>query len=157
MTLPRGIRNRNPGNIELGADWLGLSRDQQDGRFAQFTGVEFGIRAMARILRNYQRHHQLRSVREMIGRWAPAGENDSATYAEQVARWMGLRPNHHVDLQDDQVLAGMIEGMIRHENGAPGAADLHKLYPGGLPDGLAPGAWYPRATILSGIAMESGR
>ena len=31
--LPRGIRNKNPGNIKLGTDWDGLADEQSDPTF----------------------------------------------------------------------------------------------------------------------------
>ncbi len=113
---PRGIRNSNPGNIELGSDkWQGLSADQTDGRFAQFDSPEYGIRAMAKVLGNYQVKHGLNTPREMIGRWAPAGENDVGSYAASVAKNSGLDPDAPIDLSRDG--AALIAAMIQHENG----------------------------------------
>ncbi len=34
--LPRGIRNKNPGNIKLGTDWDGLAAEQTDPTFCIF-------------------------------------------------------------------------------------------------------------------------
>ena len=31
--LPRGIRNKNPGNIKLGTNWDGLADEQSDPTF----------------------------------------------------------------------------------------------------------------------------
>ena len=54
--IPRGIRNNNPGNIRWSNDqWKGLiPKDQaSDKAFCVFRSPEYGIRAMARILRKY--------------------------------------------------------------------------------------------------------
>ena len=155
MTLPRGIRNRNPGNIELGERWQGMAPQQTDGRFIQFSDHLWGIRAMARILRNYQRKHGLKTVREMIDRWAPPVENDTGSYARAVAEGMGLRgPDEPVDLMQVETVADMIQAMIRHENGLPNADSLRDLYGGRAPSDLVPGRWYTRADIWAGIALE---
>ena len=70
--LPRGIRNRNPGNIRKSGDrWKGLAPLQSDPAFFIFETPLWGIRAMATILRNYQRRHGLKSLVQIIGRWAP--------------------------------------------------------------------------------------
>ena len=71
---PRGIRNNNPLNIELGDQWQGLAASQTDGRFAQFQAPEYGFRAAAKVLNTYQNKHGLTTPRQMISRWAPAGQ-----------------------------------------------------------------------------------
>jgi len=151
--LPRGIRNRNPLNIELGAPWKGLSGRQTDGRFAQFDSHLHGIRAAARVLRNYQRLHGLRTVRQVIGRWAPPVENDTGSYARAVASAMGVGLDQDIDLADAALMTDMIQAMAVHENGPAGAATLALLYPEGAPAGLRPGHWYPRDQVLAGIAL----
>lgn len=113
---PRGIRNNNPGNIELGSDrWQGLSESQTDGRFAQFDAPEYGIRAMAKVLNSYQSKHGLNTPRQMINRWAPSSENDVGSYAASVAKNSGLDPDRPIDLSRDGAV--LIEAMIQHENG----------------------------------------
>ncbi|MFC3151800.1 structural protein [Litoribrevibacter euphylliae] len=113
---PRGIRNNNPGNIENnGIPWNGLSSEQTDSRFYQFVSPEYGIRAMARILNNYQVKHGLNTVRALINRWAPPFENKTDSYAEHVAHAAGLDPDQPIDVS--QHLADIIPVMIKHENG----------------------------------------
>lgn len=76
---PRGIRNFNSGNIRhvKGTRWQGMSANQNDTAFVQFTGPQWGIRAIARTLITYQDKHGLRTIRQIIGRWAPPNENNS--------------------------------------------------------------------------------
>ena len=38
--LPRGIRNKNPGNIKLGTEWDGLASEQSDPTFCIFDEVD---------------------------------------------------------------------------------------------------------------------
>ena len=65
---PRGIRNNNPGNLRQGDDWQGLADPQIDKEFCVFQSSLWGIRALARVLLNYQRKHQLHTVTQIISR-----------------------------------------------------------------------------------------
>ena len=116
--LPRGIRNRNPGNIRKSRDrWKGLASLQSDPAFFVFETPLWGIRAMAVILRNYQRRHGLKSLAQIIGRWAPAAENDTAGYVAAVSKAIGVEPRAPVDLRDGATLRPLIAAIVRHENG----------------------------------------
>lgn len=117
-TPPRGIRNRNPGNIRRSGDrWQGLAPVQSDLDFFVFESPLWGIRAMARILRNYQRRYGLRTINQIVARWAPAVENDTAAYAAAVAKAMRIGVGRRLDLSDDATLRDLIAAIIRHENG----------------------------------------
>ena len=115
---PRGIRNRNPGNIRKSSDrWKGLAPLQPDPAFFVFETPLWGIRAMAVILRNYQKRLGLKSLAQIIGRWAPAGENDTAGYVAAVGKAMGVDRRAPLDLGNDTALRALIAAIIRHENG----------------------------------------
>ena len=62
FTLPRGIRNRNPGNLRHGDDWQGLSATQGDAAFCQFDDPLFGLRALMRVLLKYCRKANARDL-----------------------------------------------------------------------------------------------
>ncbi|MDX1800397.1 MAG: structural protein P5 [Marinobacter sp.] len=120
---PRGIRNNNPGNIEKGANWQGLATDQSpDSRFAVFISPVWGIRAMARTLNTYRNRDGLPglggpgidTVREVISRWAPSGENKTEAYIRAVSDYTGLDPEQTLYSGD---YAALIKGIIHHENG----------------------------------------
>jgi hypothetical protein len=116
--LPRGVRNRNPGNIRRSTDrWQGLASLQSDPAFFVFEAPIWGIRAMAVILRNYRRRHGLRTLAQIIGRWAPATENDTAAYVKAVAKAIRALPRATLDLQAGATLRDLIAAIIRHENG----------------------------------------
>lgn len=120
-TLPRGIRNNNPGNIERTRDrWLGAAADQSaDPRFIVFDTAEAGIRALMRLLINYQERHGVKTLREAINRWAPPGENDSGAYVQHCARLTNLDPDEPIDFLDEYICTQVAKAIIRHENGAP--------------------------------------
>ena len=113
----RGYRNRNPGNIEHvpANKWQGLAEPPSDGRFCRFVSHEHGIRALAALLTTYQDRHGLRTVRGIIGRWAPPGENDTGAYVAAVARRVGVAADDPVDLHRHEQLRPMVEAVIAHE------------------------------------------
>lgn len=113
--IPRGIRNFNPGNLRLSSvEWLGLSDEQTDPDFFQFVSPIYGIRAMARILKTYQREG-VTTLQEAVGRWAPPSENDTQAYVQAVCQACGVNPGDTVDLTS--LLPRLIPAIIEHENG----------------------------------------
>lgn len=115
-TMTRGLRNNNPGNIRYdGTAWDGLANPPSDGTFFVFTDPKYGIRAMARILSNYVTVDGIAStVSDLITRWAPPSENDTAAYIADVDGQLGLTPgNDAVNPTDPNFIAAI----IRHENG----------------------------------------
>ena len=114
-SLPRGIRNNNPGNIRRTRDrWQGLAAEQQDPDFFQFKHPRYGFRAMARILRNYQRRG-LTTLREMISTYAPPTENNTDAYIRSVANQLNINPD--VELSLEPSLFALIKAMTAVENG----------------------------------------
>ncbi len=111
----RGLRNNNPGNIRKGADWVGLAEKQPDPEFATFTDPVYGIRAINRILRTYYKVHGLNTVRGIITRWAPPTENDTESYVQSVAGFLGVDPDEPIDVE--AYAAQLTAAIIRHENG----------------------------------------
>lgn len=124
-TPTRGERNNNPGNIDRdGTKWKGMSADQSgDPRFVVFQNPIWGIRALARNILTYSRVYpqdspqDIDTVREIIDRWAPPVENDTGAYVLSVAAFVGVGPDQHIDLTDEEVMAKVVKGIIRHENG----------------------------------------
>jgi len=132
LTLTRGLRNNNPGNIDrnFGTAWRGMSADQSsDSRFIVFDAPEWGIRAMARVLKVYV-GRGLTSVRSIINTWAPPAENDTGAYVLAVARQLGVGPDDRISVMD---FPALIAAIIQHENG------------------VQP---YPDDVIARGIALE---
>jgi hypothetical protein len=115
--MTRGIINNNPGNIRLGAvKWQG-EIDGADPAFIKFSGPEYGIRALAKILLTYFNKYQLRTVEAIINRWAPPAENDTEGYISDVARRMNVAPDETLDLTSHVILLDITEAIIVHENG----------------------------------------
>lgn len=116
----RGIRNNNPGNIRWGDDWQGLVPQAQrtDKSFCQFISPEYGIRAMIVILRNYQRKYGLKTITEIIQRWAPPNENDTQAYINSVSKATDIDADKAIDLSDRCRLIPLLQAIIKHENGS---------------------------------------
>src|SRR3990167_2174428 len=89
-SVPRGIRNHNPGNLRRSKDpWQGLATSQTDPNFFQFKSAVWGIRALARTLITYQDKYRLSNVHDIILRWAPPMENNTGAYINAVCASMG--------------------------------------------------------------------
>ncbi len=120
-TLPRGIRLNNPGNIKEApgdkTQWQGERATNDDPVFEEFVSPEAGIRALVRILLGYQRRYGLNTVTGIIARWAPGCENDTGAYVAHVASRLGVTPDQAIDLTKAETMAGVVEAIIRHENG----------------------------------------
>ena len=113
--MTRGIRNNNPGNIRRGpSQWVGMSQTQTDPDFVQFTDAKFGIRAIAKLLKNYQAQGLL-TIRELINKWAPPNENLTESYVDPVAREVGVNPDSQILVTDH--LVPLVTTIIKHENG----------------------------------------
>ena len=118
--LPRGIRNNNPGNIvRSGTAWDGMAEIQDDRRFAVFRDPLWGVRAMMKTLVTYRVKHDLRTVFEIIRRWAPPDENRTTHYAWHVARRLKIKPSQEVDTRDGLTLIALAKAICVHENGHP--------------------------------------
>lgn len=123
--LPRGIRNQNPGNIrtEKGVRWQGADVPQTDDSFVVFSDAKWGIRAICRILINYQDNDKaldgsrIDTIDEIIGRWAPAVENDTNAYAADVAKITDIGLTTTVDVYQYETMKGLVQAIIHHENG----------------------------------------
>ena len=116
MTVTRGVRNNNPGNIRRSKDkWQGLADEQKDREFFTFKGPEWGIRALARVLIKYQDDYGLNTVRGLIDRWAPPVENDTGAYVRAVAKAMGVGADDALNVQDYDTLKPLTVAIIAHE------------------------------------------
>jgi hypothetical protein len=121
--MTRGLVNNNPGNIRKnGTAWRGAIAGS-DPAFVTFDTPQDGIRAMAKVLLTYQRQHGLDTIAELLERWAPAVENDSFAYIDDVATRLGIDPDERIDLDDPMKLAALCGAIIRHENGVQPYAD----------------------------------
>ena len=117
--LPRGYRNNNPLNIRHGnSKWQGMAQQQTDPAFVQFVSMAYGYRAAFKLLRNYYLTYNLRTIADLIGRWAPQNENNTAAYIKKVSEMTGIAPNHLIAYQDANAWIAIVRAMAYVENGA---------------------------------------
>ena len=137
---PRGIRNHNPGNIRRSSDpWQGLAERQGDVEFFTFKSPIYGMRALARTLITYQDKHGLRTIRQIIGRWAPPVENNTSSYVRAVAEATDLDADQMLDLHNFDYLFPLTKAIIKHENGQQPYTD----------------AQITKALVLAGVEPEA--
>ena len=118
--IPRGIRNCNPLNIrKISKDrWVGQCGN--DGAFVKFINIQFGLRAAFRLLYTYGYRYNLRTIKEIIYRWAPPTENNTTAYVQRVCSYSGLEADDciHVECREFKDKAcSLVAAMSFVENG----------------------------------------
>ena len=118
---PRGIRNCNPLNIRRSKDqWKGMAEAQNDRAFVQFKSLEWGWRAAFYLLtRTYYHKYRLYTIRTIVNRWAPASENNTKAYVDNVSRLTGIDPDEPIGIPSEQPSRWIALGlaMAIQENG----------------------------------------
>ena len=113
MSLPRGIRNNNPLNIRRSKDkWKGMKAQQSDAQFVQFESMEWGWRAAFWLLtRTYYHKYRLYTIRTIVSRWAPASENNTKAYVDNVSRLTGIGLDEPIGIPGEQPARWMMVGV----------------------------------------------
>ena len=127
---PRSVRNNNPGNIEAGE----FAKSQpgykgSDGRFAIFETPEHGFNAMDSLLVSYGKRG-FTTPESIIGRWAPPSDNnDTETYANTVAKALGVSPTDKIDMSDPAVRSILAKSMAGVEAGGSAPVNAQPAKP----------------------------
>ena len=111
------IGTNNPGNLRSskGFKWQGEVGDNKG--YCVFDTMNNGVRALAKNLLTYQRRYGLRTVKDIITRWAPPNENNTDSYIAYVSQKMCVGPEDIIDLNDLDTLEDLVNAIIWHENG----------------------------------------
>lgn len=137
-SLPRGLRNNNPGNLEYRGQPGASLEDHANPRFARFRTAEEGLAALAAQLRRYGQRG-VDTVGKIISKYAPSIENDTPGYTGSVSRRLGVDSNTRLDLNDPSVLQGLMGAIIQVENGRnPYSAEQIAAASGARAAGAAP-------------------
>ncbi|WP_300749215.1 structural protein P5 [uncultured Alistipes sp.] len=115
--LPRGLRNRNPGNIRRSKTRYKGEIESRDPAFKSFRTMAWGYRAMFVLLHTYQVRYGIKTLRGMISRWAPPTENPTDNYLASVAHDTGQPPDEQLDTLDGERMQRIVAAMSRVENG----------------------------------------
>ena len=123
--LPRGLRNRNPGNIRRSAVRYKGETESDDAAFKTFASTAWGYRAMFVLLHTYRVRHRIATLRGMIARWAPPSENDTDAYLRTVVRRSGVGTHAAAPTRAQIARARIAAAMARVENGVePDEAEI---------------------------------
>ncbi len=153
VKIPRGMRNNNPGNLRRSPDpWQGLADRQSDIEFFTFKNPVYGIRAIARTLINYQDKKKLRSIRQIIERWAPPKENNTEAYVQAVANNTHFHPDQRLDMHAYSNLRPLVEAIIFQENGQQPYTDA-QMIKGLVLAGVEP----PEQALTKSRTVKAGR
>lgn len=126
--LPRGLRNNNPGNIRKSSIlWSGEIPNASDPEFCVFVSMPFGYRAIMKTLCTYRKKHGLKTIDEMIQRWAPASENNTAAYVRSVCRDLQVPSSFVIDIDDRDSMCALTAAITKQENGVDAVMeDVHR-------------------------------
>lgn len=124
----RGMRDNNPGNVRRSSAnvWVGeLSRAEveanggtYDPEFEQFSSIQYGVRALGHTLLTYSTKYGIKTVRGAISRYAPASENDTASYIDDVCYALGVQADQPLDMRS--ILPELAQAIMRRETGYVG-------------------------------------
>lgn len=128
MSIPRGLRNNNPGNIRISSTkWQGEIIPSTDKSFKQFASMAYGYRALIKLLQNYRKLYNLKTVAEFIKRWAPETENNTAGYITRVCKEMQVPSTCVPDINDKDMMCAFAAAISLVENGVPAVmADVER-------------------------------
>ena len=125
----RGIRNNNPLNIRRSGDkWQGQVNVNVNGsgeaEFCVFSSMEYGWRAAFVILcKTYYGRYKLRTIRDIVSRWAPAKENNTAAYIRHVSDYTSIGPDRVLEspkeCPTDWLLIGYAMAVVENGKALP--------------------------------------
>ena len=113
--VARGIRNNNPGNIRIGINWLGRVIPGKDVSFVEFRTMPYGVRALYIDLINKHKSG-LRTVQDIIYKYAPPSENLTGAYVAAVAQDMKI-PATQSFSPTAKNFTTFVKASVKHENG----------------------------------------
>lgn len=129
---PRGLRNNNWLNIRRNPanKWQGARKTISDFQFEEFVNPIWGIRAAFCIIRNWLANKRLRirTVSQIISRWAPPSENNTGNYIDTVCKLAECQPNEVITYASKNTLCRVLRAMAIVENGQQYKETFHFQY-----------------------------
>ena len=106
--------SNNPGNIrDTDIPWVGATGAKNG--FEVFDTPEHGVRAVGVNLQTYESKYGLKTIEDIITKYAPPSENDTETYIKRVSRWTGIARDAEISMQDHATLLKMVRAILRQE------------------------------------------
>lgn len=103
----RPQRNNNPGDLVFCPEAVEFGATRSDGRFAIFPSVDAGWEGLRRWLSvpaKFSNEGALEagycgaSLSQVITRFAPSSENNTAAYIAEVSKLTGIHPNDQITI-----------------------------------------------------------
>lgn len=132
---PKGYRLNNPGNIRRSSDvFQGEIVPSKDKDFKQFRNMAYGYRAMFKLLSTYYRAYSLKTIEQLIARWAPRNENNTRAYVSLVSSYTGIAADAPLQFTEEE-MTKIVAAMSRVEDGREAdmteVKDGWRMYKGG--------------------------
>lgn len=103
---------------------MGEMDSSSDSAFKEFETMEWGYRAMFVLLDSYYRKG-LRTIGDMIMRYAPPMENMTDNYIAFVCKSSGIAADIEITSTNRDVMIPIVSAMAKMENGiAPNIKDI---------------------------------
>jgi hypothetical protein len=124
LTIPRGVQNNNPLNIDYNTanHWNGqipVSYLGTETRFCVFESPAAGIRAAIVNFQHYVEHDGCRTWGDIIARQAPSGpENDTEAYKATVHEATGFDMEAPAAVRDWAAMKAFVAGCVIVECGS---------------------------------------
>lgn len=116
--MSRGLRNCNPGNLRISNEkWQGEVCPSRDIAFKQFKNMAYGYRAIFKIIDTYYTKYYLKTIKQIISRYAPSNENSTDDYIDFVCKRAELLPDQELSLYDKSTLIRIVSAISTMENG----------------------------------------
>lgn len=118
----------NPGNIRAGAGKFYGEVDPVRG-FRSFNSLTYGYRAMMKILQTYHNNDGLKTISQIVNRYAPPSDNNpTSAYAAFVAHSIGVDVNQDISkLLFNHALVDIVASMSNFEQGGAFKNDYEAL------------------------------
>lgn len=139
MGIPRGIANNNPGNIiKTATVWRGQKPFSSDPKFCQFETIEFGYRALIKMLQGpgyisappsyfYERDFEpvkgkkvygpLNTIDKILSKYCD--DHTTASYIDTVEGKVGISRFTTISASDKNILKRLVMAISAVENGVP--------------------------------------
>lgn len=150
-SLPRGIRNNNPGNLQFMGQ-AGAVPEPGSGRFARFGSMQQGIAALYRQIQLYK-SRGINTLAKLAAKYAPPNENDTGAYLSQLVKSTGFGANSALDFSNPAVAESIIRGISRNENGGNYLPSGHFLV--GARAGMKGGAQSNTTVSIGNVTIQT--
>lgn len=114
-SLPRGLRDNNPGDLQQppGTSWAGTVG--MDGPFVIFSDTTWGLRALCKdVINNIGEGYD--TITSLITKFAPPSENDTASYISSVSADAGIDADDQLGT-DQGTITSLVRAIVNHELG----------------------------------------